>query len=386
MGRRGNALDIQSWGNKPAHNQAIAGTRGQRYLSDLFFVWQATPMTSSKNDKNTRTTGRPTLNEVARMAGVSPITASRALRGISSVATELAEKVRKAADELNYVVNPAARALASAQSHSVVVLVPSLSNLLFIDTLEAIHDVLRPKGFEVLIGNFHYSRDEEENLLRNYMAYQPRGLLLTGFDRSESSRRMIESSNVPCVYMMELDAGAGLNCVGFSQLKAGETAARHLISRGRRRLAYIGAQLDQRTLLRGEGYRRALQEADLYNPDLEILTPRPSSVGLGGELFLHLLASQPQVDAIFFGNDDLAQGALLEAARIGLKIPEQIAILGFNDLPSSEFMVPRLSSIRTPREAIGRRAAEQMLVLMAGNKVPNPVQDMGFELMVRESS
>ena len=183
-------------------------------------------MTSPKNDKNTRTTGRPTLNEVARLAGVSPITASRALRGVSTVATELVEKVQKAALELNYVVNPAARALASAQSHSVVVLVPSLSNLLFIDTLEAIHQVLRPKGFEVLIGNFHYSRDEEENLLRNYMAYQPRGLLLTGFDRTESSRRMIEASNIPCVYMMELDSAAGLNCVGFSQLAAGETAAR----------------------------------------------------------------------------------------------------------------------------------------------------------------
>ena len=121
---------------------------------------------TSKNDKNTRTTGRPTLNEVARLAGVSPITASRALRGISTVATELVEKVQQAAAELNYVVNPAARALASAQSHSVVVLVPSLSNLLFIETLEAIHQVLRPKGFEVLIGNSHYSRDEEENLLR----------------------------------------------------------------------------------------------------------------------------------------------------------------------------------------------------------------------------
>ena len=108
-------------------------------------------MNTPKNDKNTRTTGRPTLNEVARLAGVSPITASRALRGVSTVATELVEKVQKAALDLNYVVNPAARALASAQSHSVVVLVPSLSNLLFIDTLEAIHQVLRPKGFEVLI-------------------------------------------------------------------------------------------------------------------------------------------------------------------------------------------------------------------------------------------
>lgn len=343
-------------------------------------------MTTHKNDKNTRTTGRPTLNEVARLAGVSPITASRALRGVSSVATELVEKVQKAALELNYVVNSAARALASAQSQSVVVLVPSLSNLLFIESLEAIHQVLRPKGFEVLIGNCHYSRDEEENLLRNYMTYQPRGLLLTGFDRTESARRMIEANNIPCVYMMDLDSGAGLNCVGFSQLNAGETAAQHLISRGRKHLAYVGAQLDQRTLLRGEGFRRALQQAGLYNPDLELLTPRPSSVGLGAELFLQLMQSQPQVDAIFFGNDDLAQGALLEAMRCGIKVPEQVAVLGFNDLPSSEHMVPRLSSISTPREAIGRRAAEQMLTLLAGNSVAEPVVDMGFELRVREST
>ncbi len=96
--------------------------------------------------------------------------------------------------------------------------------------------------------------------------------------------------------------------------------------------------------------------------------------------------SHPQVDGIFFGNDDLAQGALLEAMRCGIKIPEQVAVLGFNDLPVSAFMVPRLSSIRTPREAIGQRAAEQLLNLMAGNAVPQPVVDMGFELMVRESS
>jgi LacI family gluconate utilization system Gnt-I transcriptional repressor len=103
-------------------------------------------------------------------------------------------------------------------------------------------------------------------------------------------------------------------------------------------------------------------------------------------LFLQLLAAHPDVDAIFFGNDDLAQGALLEALRNGIKIPERVAILGFNDLPASEHMVPRLSSISTPREAIGRRSAELMLTLLAGNSVTKPVQDMGFELKVREST
>lgn len=343
-------------------------------------------MPSVQPEKNARTTGRPTLNEVAKRAGVSPITASRALRGISTVAEDLALKVRDAARELGYVVNPAARALASAQSQAVVVLVPSLANQLFVETLEAIHSVLRPKGLEVLIGNFHYSREEEENLLRNYLAYQPRGLLLTGFERTESSRRMIEASGVPCVYMMDLDPGAGLHCVGFSQLDAGATAARHLLARGCKHLAFVGAQLDQRTLLRAEGFRRELKQAGLYEPCLELLTPRPSSVGLGAELFTQLLNGHAPLDGIFFGNDDLAQGALLEAMRLGIKVPQQIAVLGFNDLPSSAFMVPRLSSIRTPRQAIGRRAAERVLSLIAGEAVTEPVQDMGFELMVRESS
>ncbi|MNF54652.1 HTH-type transcriptional regulator GntR [compost metagenome] len=139
-------------------------------------------------------------------------------------------------------------------------------------------------------------------------------------------------------------------------------------------------------MLRGEGFRRALQQANLYDPALELLTPRPSSVGLGGELFLHMMAAHPQVDAIFFGNDDLAHGALLEAMRHGIKVPEQVAVLGFNDLPASAHMVPRLSSISTPREAIGRRAAEHMLTLMAGNTIARPVVDLGFELKVREST
>lgn len=186
-----------------------------------------------------RTTGRPTLAEVARLSGVSPITASRALRGISTVAPELVQKVKDAAAALGYVANPAARALASAQSQSVVVLIPSLSNQLFIETLEAIHDVMRPRGLEVLIGNFHYDVAEEENLIRNYLAYQPCGMLLTGFDRTEASQQMLAASGVPCVHMMELGGPDTATSVGFSQQQAGRAAARHLIERGRRRLGFI---------------------------------------------------------------------------------------------------------------------------------------------------
>jgi len=332
-----------------------------------------------------RSTGRPTLNEVARLAAVSPITASRALRGIATVAPELVEKVRAAAQSLGYVANPAARALASSQSQTVVVLVPSLTNQLFIETLEAIQGVLRTRGLEVVIGNYHYSPVEEENLLRTYLANRPRGLLLTGFDHTPAVRQLLAASGVPCVHMMELDPARGAYCVGFSQEQAGAEAARHLLGRGRRRLAYIAAQLDPRVLQRGEGFRRVLREAGLHDPALEVMSPLPSSIGLGSELFAQLMETHPDVDAVFFCNDDLAQGATLEALRRGIAIPERVALIGFNDLPGSAHMVPRLTSIRTPREAVGQRAAQLLLGLMDG-VAQAPQVDLGFELVMREST
>ncbi|MFF7710972.1 substrate-binding domain-containing protein [Pseudomonas sp. NPDC007930] len=333
----------------------------------------------------TRTTGRPTLNEVAELSGVSPITASRALRGVASVDPALAGRVREAALQLGYVANPAARALASARSSSVVVLIPSLSNQLFIDTLETIHAVMRPRGIEVLIGNYHYNPAEEEALIRNYLAYQPAGMLLTGLARTEASRRMIAASGVPCVHMMELSDDPALACVGFSQERAGSVATEHLLSRGRRRVAFVAAQLDPRVLRRLEGYRGALRAAGVYDPRLEVMCPQPSSIGLGGELFAQLMAEHPDVDGAFFCNDDLAHGAIYQAQREGIAVPARVAMVGFNDLPNSAHLVPRLTSIRTPLAQIGEQAAFKLLARLDGKPELAPGLDLGFELMVRES-
>ncbi|AIS17711.1 LacI family transcriptional regulator [Pseudomonas rhizosphaerae] len=332
-----------------------------------------------------RATGLPTLAEVAKLSGVSPITASRALRGVSTVAPQLASKVLEAAQALGYVVNPAARALASAQSQSVVVLIPSLSNQLFIDTLEAIHGVMRPRGLEVLIGNFHYDVDEEENLIRNYLAYKPGGILLTGMSRTERSQAMLHNSGVPCVHMMELGADGGGACVGFSQEQAGAVAARHLLDAGRRRLGYVAAQLDPRVMQRAKGFRAALETAGVHDPQLEVLCPQPSSIGLGGELFADLMRRHPDVDGVFFCNDDLAQGAIYEAQRQGIAIPGRVGMVGFNDLPGSAHLVPRLTSIRTPRAEIGRKAAQMLLDSMDGKSHCAGAIDLGFELVVRET-
>ncbi|GAB3185452.1 HTH-type transcriptional regulator GntR [Hydrogenophaga aquatica] len=338
------------------------------------------------HERKRRRSGRVTLADVAHSAGVSPITASRALRGERGVTQELVDRVKHAADTLGYVPDPAARALASQRSTQVPVLVPLLSNALFVDVIEAVHATLLPHGYQPLIGVTHYEPQEEEQLLRSYLAQRPAGLLLTGFDRTEAARQLVTASGVPCVYLMELTRAPGVHCVGFSQQDAGEAITRHLLERGHRRIAFVAAQLDPRTLQRAEGYRRCLRQAGLYDPKLELLSAEPSSMRLGGELLEELLRLRPDVDAVFFCNDDLAQGGLLAALRLGIPVPGRLAVAGFNDLSGSDQMVPPLTTVRTPRRAVGQASADMLLALMQGETVAQPCLDLGFELLVRGSS
>ena len=341
-------------------------------------------MTDSRRSR--RSSGRTTLADVAGAAGVSPITVSRALRGERSVDPQLAQRVRDAAERLGYVPDPAARALASQRSTQVLVLVPLLSNTLFVDLLEAVHRTLFPEGYQPLIGVTHYDGAEEELLLRTYLPHRPAGLLVTGFDRSEAARQLIVRSGVPCVHLMETSAAPGVACVGFSQMEAGATITRHLLARGRRRIAFCGAQLDPRVMQRAEGYRRTLRAACLYDPRLEMLSPERSSIALGARLFEEMTQRMPDMDAIFFCNDDIAQGGLLAASRLGLAVPSRIAIAGFNDLAGSEQMVPPLTTIRTPRSEVGRAGADMLLGLMRGTLEQPRCVELDYELIVREST
>ncbi|WP_027015590.1 HTH-type transcriptional regulator GntR [Comamonas composti] len=342
------------------------------------------PAPAAGRTRSSRATGRITLADVAQACGVSAMTVSRALRGERRVAPGLVEKIRAAADELGYVPDPAARALASQKSSQVLVLVPMLSNTLFVDLLEAVHQVLFKAGYQALIGVTHYDTAEEELLLRTYLPLRPAGLLLTGLNHSPGAEKLLAASKVPCVHLMELSDRAGTPCVGFSQTDAGADITRHLLAGGRRRIVFCAGQLDVRVMQRAEGYRNALREAGVYDQTLELLWPQPTSMALGAQLFNAALALKP--DAMFFCNDDIAQGALLEALRLGIDVPGQVALAGFNDLAGSDQMLPPLTTIRTPRQSIGREAAQMLLQLMRGDEVEQTRIDLGYELIVRKSS
>lgn len=341
---------------------------------------------ASRKARPSRASGRVTLSDVAQAAGVSPITVSRALRGERRVAPELVERVQAVAQQMGYVPDPAARALASQKSTQVLVLVPLLSNTLFVELLDAVHRELFPLGYQTLIGVTHYDPAEEEQLLRSYLPMRPAGLLLTGFERSPAAQAMLTHSTVPRVHLMELGGDADAYAVGFSQIEAGAAITRHLLSRGYRRIAFCGAQLDARVMQRLSGYRSELQAAGLYDPQRELLCPEHSSMALGAQLFMQILRSMPSVDAIFFCNDDIAQGALLQANRSGIAVPAHVAIAGFNDLPGSDQMVPPLTTVRTPRGTIGTEASRLLLQLMRRQAPPRRQFDLGYELIARDST
>lgn len=197
---------------------------------------------------------------------------------------------------------------------------------------------------------------------------------------------LIRSSGVPCVHLMETTDAPGVYSVGFSQADAAAALTRHLLGRGRRRIAFGAAQLDPRTLQRLEGWRREMRGAGLYAPTLEWLNPAPSSLALGATMFEQIVAQAPPVDAVFFCNDDLAQGALLAALRLGVAVPQRVAVAGFNDLTGSDQMVPPLTSVRTPRARIGIAAAGMLLALMRGEAPGSNSIDLGYEVVVRQSS
>lgn len=357
--------------------------------------------TSFNRPKHHRSTGRITLNDVAQAAGVSPSTVSRALRGERAVDPDLVQRVVAVSEKLGYVPDPAARALASQRSDHVTILIPLLTNALFVDLLEAAQRTLRAAGFQTLMGVTHYNASEEEQLLREQLHHRPAGMLITGLDHSPSTQKLMARSMVPCVHLMDLPEAlvtsseaatervsttSGPYCVGFRQVDAGEAMTRHLLAQGKKCIVFAAAQLDPRVMQRLHGWRKALKAHQMYEATLEWLNPAPSSLALGGLMFEQILKQNPSVDAIFFCNDDLAQGALLAAMRLGIAVPQRVAIAGFNDLTGSDQMWPPLTTVRTPRAQVGEAAAQMLLQLIHGETPEQAQLDLGFEIVARQST
>jgi LacI family gluconate utilization system Gnt-I transcriptional repressor len=330
--------------------------------------------------------GKVRLTEVAKLAGVSPITASRFFRNPEALSPGKRERVENAARQLGYVPDLAARALASRRTEVIGVLIPSFTNNVFSDVLRGIYDGSSESRYSIQLVNTHYSILQEEKLLQLFKAQRPAGLVVTGINQTDESRAILESMNCPIVQIMELGPEPIDMMVGFSHNDAAFAVISHLIGLNFKRIGFLGARMDPRVQRRLEGYTDAMKQASLYDPRLIIATPVPTSVTMGGTLFADLLMKAPDIDAVFCVNDDIALGTLFECQRRQIQVPEDIAIVGFNDLEYMASAVPPLTSVRTNRYDMGKTAITMAMDAIEGRRPVTPVIDLGYELMIRRSS
>ena len=333
-----------------------------------------------------RRSGRATMRDVADRAGVGAITVSRFFTDPSTVSASLATRIEQAVRELGYVPNRIAGGLASAGARVIPVIVPSLANAVYANIIQGIHDVLIPQGYQILLGPTGFSLAEEEALVTTSLGWSPQGIILTGVDHTPHARRLLLSARIPIVETMELgESPLDIN-VGFSHVQAGYAMTERLITLGYRHIAFAGARLDQdvRAMRRCEGYLAALRRHKLPT-DLVLRFPTPTKYEQGAKALEWLLVQRPQIDAVFCHHDVLAVGVLLECQRKNVEVPRRLAVAGFNGLDISAAVIPRLTTVVSPRYRIGQLAAELLLRRLKGEAVDRRV-DVGFEIIEREST
>ena len=339
---------------------------------------------------STRKLARPatvTLKHVAERAGVSPITVSRVINTPDAVSEPLRLKVGRAVEELGYLPNRVAGALASAESRVVPVIVPSLSNAVFIEVIQGVQDVLEVAGYQLLLGNTQYDLQREQDLAATLLGWSPAGVIIAGLRHSDRTRAMLEGWRRPVVEIMEYGARPIDMNVGLSHYKAGGSMAEHLVARGYREIGFIGGGLktDYRAMHRFKGLDRSLTRHGLRRR-LPFTHEGASSAQIGGDAFVRALEADPKLDAIFFANDDLAVGALLRAQREGIAVPGRVAVAGFNGFGIGELMQPALTTIVSPRQQIGQLAATKLIARVQGQDDGAPCVDVGFSLRIGGST
>jgi len=327
-----------------------------------------------------------TLKDVAAAAHVSLITASRALRTPEVVSEKARARISAAIEALGYAPNQAARALASSRTSTVGVIIPSVTNVVFTDVLRGVYDAVEGTDLQVQLGNSRYRDQKEEQLLRVFAAQRPAGLIVAGINQSATAAALLASLGCPVVQIMDVGPKPIDMMIGFDHREGGRAATQHLLEAGYRHIGFIGARMDPRARRRLDGYVEVMKGAGLYDERLILTTLHPSSVPRGSEMMTQFFVQAPHADAVFCNNDDMALGALFECRRRNVRVPQQFGIIGYNDLDYAAASSPSLSSIRTPRYDMGRRAIEMINAANRGERPQPAIVNVGYELMARQST
>lgn len=326
------------------------------------------------------------MSDVAQIAGVSAMTVSRALRDPKIVNLETLKRIQSAIEEVGYLPNRLATSLSLQRSNIIGQIFPSLRDSIFVDTIQGVADTLG-NNYHLLIADSGYSLEGEEAAIKAFLSQKVCGLLLHNTDHTTRAKRIIEESGVPCVETGNLARNPIDMSVGFSNFHAAYAMTDYLIGKGYKRIGFISLPIknNERASKRREGYLAALKT---HGHAIDKAIIREANPGLrnGGQAFAKLVEKGKGVDAVFLTGDVLAVGAVLEAARRGWKIPQDVAVAGSDDNELQENVLPPITSIRFPRYEIGRNAARLLLDRIETGTPSSAILDLGFKLIERATT
>jgi len=342
-------------------------------------------MTDKEQPKRTRrSSGAITLRDVAMLAGVAPITASRAINTPNQVSPDVLRKVQEAVQRTGYVPNRMAGGLASARSRLIAAVVPSTVVSVFMETIEALNGTLFDAGYQLMLGQSGYSAEREEMLLEAIIGRRPDGIFITGILPPGKARTRLLASGIPVVETWDLTPTPIDMLIGFSHSDIGREVAKFLMGKGYQQFAIVRAE-DERADRRTVAFQETLAQHGLA-PAFVANVGASRSLKSGREALTHILAQAPKTQAVFCSSDLLALGVMTEARARGLTVPDDIAVMGFGDVPFVADMVPALTTVRINGGQIGTLAACFLMDRAEGRTVDSRIVDMGFSIIERDST
>lgn len=326
----------------------------------------------------------PTVSDVARLSGVSIATVSRVFNNVGNPAADKRAKVMEAAQRLGYVPHAAARALASQRSRLIGAVVPTIENPNFARMVETLQRVLADRDYTLLLASSGYDGRNEDRQVRALVGQGVDAVVLVGGLHEPETIELLRRKDIPYVNTFVLDAQHP--CVGFDNEMAGRMLADFLLDLGHLDFGVIAGVTsnNDRASARVAGIRSALLLRGVALPR-ERLIERPYRIVEGQLGFRALMDAYPRPTAVICGNDVLAFGALLEADRLGIAVPGEVSIAGFDDLEFSERLKPSLTTIKIDAEQIGARTAERILQVLSGQPAVR-VTEVATSLLVRQST
>lgn len=304
----------------------------------------------------------PTLDDVAKAASVSTATVSRCINAPKMVSLPTRERVQAAIEQLGYTPNFAARFMAVKRTFTIGAIIPTMENAIFARGLQAFQEELNRRGYTLLVSSTAYKPNAETEQIRTLVARGADGLFLIGHDRDPATYEYLEQQRVPTLVAWSYDPEARVPSVGFDNRAAMRALAETVIGLGHRRIAMISgiSQGNDRARLRIAGVKDALVAHGLGAAQF-VPTEVPYGISDGKSAFINLMSGDVRPSVVLCGNDVLAVGAMRGAEELGLGVPDDISITGFDDIELAQVVSPALTTVHVPHRDMGRLAADELV-------------------------